>query len=221
VVPPGGLVSEYARAAMPARMALERERWADAAALPLAASIAPVPAMVTRFARGIGAARRGDVAAASAEAAELERLETALAERGESYWARVAGIKRRAVLGWAAFAAGDTARGLGECRAAADLEDVTEKHPVTPGELLPARELQADLLLAVGRYAEAGAAYRATLAREPGRARSVFGAARAAELAGERAAAREGYRAFLELMDGGDGERAELAVARRAVAARD
>jgi tetratricopeptide (TPR) repeat protein len=91
---------------------------------------------------------------------------------------------------------------------------------VTPAELLPARELEADLLLAAGRYAEARRAYQATLAREPGRARSTFGAAQAAELAGDRAGALEGYQAYLALVEGGDGGRPELAVARKAVGRR-
>jgi predicted Zn-dependent protease len=82
---------------------------------------------------------------------------------------------------------------------------------------LPARELQADLLLAVGRYAEARQAYQATLRREPGRARSTFGQARAAELAGDRAGAVEGYRAYLALVAGGDGQRPEVAAARQAL----
>ena len=91
---------------------------------------------------------------------------------------------------------------------------MTDKHPVTPAELLPARELLADMLLAAGRYPEARAAYQATLLRETGRARSLFGAARAAELAGNRAAATEGYREFLKLMSKADGARPELAIAR-------
>ena len=86
---------------------------------------------------------------------------------------------------------------------------------MTPAELLPARELQADMLLAAGRPAEARAAYLATLRREPGRARSTYGAARAAELAGDRAAAAAGYRVYLKLMAKADGERPEIALARR------
>ncbi|HWC75030.1 MAG TPA: hypothetical protein VG454_13930, partial [Gemmatimonadales bacterium] len=81
------------------------------------------------------------------------------------------------------FAAGDTARALQQIHAAADLEDVTEKQPVTPGELLPARELEADMLLAAARYADAQAAYERALAREPNRARSLCGLARSAALA--------------------------------------
>ncbi len=97
---------------------------------------------------------------------------------------------------------------------------MTAKHPVTPGELLPARELEGDLLLAAGQYTAARAAYEATLRREPGRSRSLFGAARAAELAGDVAAARTGYRAYLARMQRSDGTRAELEIARGALSGR-
>ena len=85
---------------------------------------------------------------------------------------------------------------------------------MTPAELLPARELEADMLLAVGRYADARAAYEATLTREPRRARSLFGSARAAELAGDKAGARRRYDEFLAQMTPGDGARPEIVQAR-------
>ncbi len=97
---------------------------------------------------------------------------------------------------------------------------MTEKHPITPGELLPARELEGDLLLAAKQYAAARTAYETTLRREPGRLRSLFGAARAAELAGDVAAAQTGYRAYLARMQQGDGARAELEIARGALSGR-
>jgi tetratricopeptide (TPR) repeat protein len=109
---------------------------------------------------------------------------------------------------------GDSVGGLALAAAAADSEEVTDKHPVTPAELLPARELQADMLLAARRYPEALAAYRATLAREPGRARSYYGAGRAAQLAGDNEAAAKAYGEYLKAMQGGDGRRPELATAR-------
>ncbi|MGH7700381.1 MAG: tetratricopeptide repeat protein, partial [Gemmatimonadales bacterium] len=182
---------------------------------------APLAEMLSRFARGIGAVRSGDTAQARAEVARLVEIEARLSGAGGYDWSRIAGIKRQALGAWLALAACDTAAALRDARAAADLEDVTEKHPVTPGELLPARELEGDMLLAVGRYAEAGRVYRSALEREPGRARSVFGAARAAELMGDLAAAREGYRTFLTLMEKADGDRAEIAMARKAVASRE
>lgn len=214
VTAPGQLVSEYARAAMPARYALERGAWAEAAQLPMVAE-PPVPRAITHFARGVGAVRSGDATAARVEVEALAAIERQLTGQPGYDWARVVGIKRRAVAAWIALASGDTAGALAEARLAADLEDVTGKHPVTPGEVLPARELYADMLFALGRHGEARAAYEATLRREPGRARSMFGAGRAAELSGDRAAAREWYGRYLDLMKPGDGKRAELAVARR------
>jgi hypothetical protein len=154
------------------------------------------------------------VDAARREVAALDTLAVALEAGQEPYWARVVRIKRDAAGAWARFAAGDTTGGLALAGVAADSEDVTDKHQVTPAELLPARELEGDMLLAVGRHSEARKAYLATLRREPGRARSTYGAARAAELAGDRAAAGAGYREFLRLMKNGDGKRNELAAAR-------
>ncbi len=180
IVPPGTLVAEYARAAMPARLALERNRWNEAAGLPLLTTH-PVAHMVTHFARGVGAARSDMVAEAREAQAALAALESDLRDRNEPYWARVAGIKRAAVHSWITLATGDTAMALVQAREAADLEDVTDKHQVTPGEILPARELYGDMLWSAGKPAEAILAYRATLAREPGRARSLFGVARSGQ----------------------------------------
>jgi tetratricopeptide (TPR) repeat protein len=200
---------------MAARIPLETGDWRLAASFP----VVPIQgmgtqAMLSRFTRAIGAARSGDPVAARAEVAALDSVAAQMVERKESYWSRVASIKRDAARAWVMFAEGDTAGGLKLARAAADTEEVTDKHPVTPAELLPARELEADMLLAAGRYGEAWEAYRATLAREPGRARSLFGAARAAELAGERAEAEASYREFVKLMRKADGERPELSKAK-------
>lgn len=211
------LLANYNRTAMEARIPLERGEWAAAARLPLRAGQPGISAALTRFARGIGAARSGDTAQARAELEELAQIEAELTRREDPDWPRVVGIKRQAVSAWLALARRDTADALRLAAEAAELEDVTEKHPVTPGELLPARELQGDLLFAVGRYREALAAYEATLRREPGRARSIYGAARAAQLAGDRAAARARFDEFLKQMEQGDGNRAEILVARAAL----
>jgi len=209
------LIGHYNRTAMAARIPLEQDDWAAAAAFPAPDPAAmSVTAALNRFTRAIGAARSGRVQAARAEVAELDTIAMDLAARRDTYWARVVGIKRDAAAAWVQFATGDTLGGLAAARAAADTEEVTDKHPVTPAELLPARELLGDMLLAAGRYPEARTAYRATLLREPGRARSLFGAARAAELAGDRAAAKAGYLEFLKLMSKADGDRPELTVAR-------
>src|SRR6266568_273673 len=215
------LVTNYNRTAMEARVPLERGEWAAAARLPVrAAGQGGIGEALGHFARGIGAARSNDTAQARAEVAALGAIQAELAGRPGYNWSRIVGIKRQAVAAWLLLAAGDTAGALREAKAAADIEDVTAKHPVTPGELLPARELEGDLLLALGRYASARTAYEATLRREPGRSRSLFGVARAAELAGDVAAARTGYRVYLSRMQQSDGARAELGIARGALSGR-
>jgi hypothetical protein len=209
------LIGQYNRTAMAARIPLERSDWPAAGAFPAPDSgMISVTQALSRFTRALGAARSGRVSAARGEVAELDTIAMELARRQESYWSRVVGIKRDAAAAWVQFAAGDTSGALASARAAADTEEITDKHPVTPAELLPARELLGDMLLAAGRYPEARQAYEATLLREAGRARSLYGAARAAQLAGDRAGAKAGYRKFLNLMSKADGRRPELAIAR-------
>ncbi len=212
------VIGGYNRVAMEARMLLERGDWARAALLPVRGdSVALVTQALSRFARAIGAARSGARDQAAAEIRALDSIATVLEFRKESYWARAVGTRGDVARAWVMFAAGDTARALAFAHAAADREDLIEKHPITPGELLPARELEADMHFTAGHYAAARAAYQVTLLREPHRARSLFGAARAAELAGDRAAAVAGYREYLALMHRADGDRPEIAVARRLV----
>ena len=215
VVSRNALVAEYNRTAMAARVPLELGDWAHAASFPAPqARDSGVSVVLRRFTRAVGAARSGNTTAARVEVAALDGIARSLAGRQEPYWARIAEIKRDAAEAWRLFASGDSLGGLALAAAAADSEEVTDKHPVTPAELLPARELQADMLLAARRYPEALAAYRATLAREPGRARSYYGAGRAAQLAGDNEAAAKAYGEYLKAMQGGDGRRPELATAR-------
>jgi len=203
------LATPYSLAAVPARVALETRAWATAAALP-----ARVPAdypwddfpaveAITHFARGIGAARSGDPEAARASAARLVELRDA-AGRTSGYWATQIEVQRLAVEAWAAHAAGNDGEGLRLMREATELEATTEKHPVTPGEIIPAPELLGDMLLMLQRYEEAGEAFEAALERSPRRLRSLYGAGRAAELAGDTAAAADRYRELLELTESGD-----------------
>jgi hypothetical protein len=188
--PAGELTSNYALAAGPARVALEQNRWAEAAALPLRPAPSwPGAEAITHFARSIGAARIGRTARASSEVDTLAQLERALAGLGgqQTYWSAQVAIQRLAAGAWVALATGDTATALQQASDAADREDGTEKHPVTPGPVLPARELYADLLLAIGRPDDAKRQYQAVLHRQPGRARSLAGLAMA-RTAGARAA---------------------------------
>ncbi len=209
----GGL--SYNGAAMPARYALERDRWPEAAVLPVRTAPGTPQEAVTRFARGIGAARTGDVVAASEEAAALARIRDALRDQGEEDWAERTEAQRLTVAAWVAHVQGEVEDALRMAEEAGEIETRVEKHPVTPGPLIPARELHADLLMDLQRYEEALGAYERTLEREPNRARALAGAAQAAELAGEGARAREHYTALLDLMDAADVERPELLRARR------
>jgi len=215
------LAANYNGVAMQARLPLERDDWEAAARLSIhGAGQGGIGEALWRFTRGLGAARNGDTAQARVEVAALDTIERALAGQSGYNWSRVVGTKRLAALAWLELATGDTTAALRDARAAADREELTEKHPVTPGELLPARELEGDMLAAVGRYAAARAAYEATLTREPGRARSVFGSARAAELAGDTTAARSRYQEFLKLMQKSEGSRMQLWTAREFLARR-
>ena len=205
------LVASYNRTAMAARIPLERGDWDAAAAIPMPAdSVSTIATGLVRFTRAIGSARSGRADAARPEVKALDSIATTLEAKGEPYWTRIVRIKRDAAESWIRFASGDTTAALELARAAADSEEVTDKHPVTPAELLPARELEGDMLLLVGRYKEAGDAYRATLQRERKRARSLFGVARSAELAGDRSAAAAGYRDFLQAMAAADRDRQDV-----------
>ncbi len=187
------IATPYTFAAVPARLALERQQWAAAAALlPRIPADYPwdrFPAMeaLTHFARALGAAHLEDTASARRSIARLHELRAA-AGQDSPYWANQIGIQATAAAAWLAWATGDTARSLALSREAAKQEDATEKHPVTPGELLPARELLADLLLEAGRPAEARPEYEAVLRRSPGRLNSLNGLARSARLAADSAA---------------------------------
>jgi tetratricopeptide (TPR) repeat protein len=192
-----GLTS-YNAAAMPARYALERNDWRTAATLRVLGG-PPNAEAVTRFARALGAARSGNVAAANTE---LQAM-TALVERlsADAYWSHVVDAQRIAVSAWVAQAEGKREEALRLARAGADKEDEVEKAPVTPGPLIPARELLGDLLRAQGQHAEALAAYENALKREPNRARTLHGAAAAARAAGQTDVARRYYQQLVAVMD--------------------
>jgi hypothetical protein len=175
----------YNFAAMPARLILERDAWADASSLKLPVNAAPYVRAITHFARGLGAARSGQTSAARVEADSLASLKGQLDRLNDSYWATIVEAQRLAVESWIAFPT-DRAKALTLARSAAEVEETVEKHPVTPGPLLPARELEADMLRLVGKEAEALAAYEKTLVREPRRLRALKGATAMAERTGNR-----------------------------------
>jgi tetratricopeptide (TPR) repeat protein len=199
---------------MQARYRLERERWAEAAELPVPQGALPYVEAVTRFARALGAARSGDPEAAGREVQAMAELRQELDRTGEDYWATVVEAQRLAAAAWIPRARGEDDEALRLAREGAELEGTVEKHPVTPGPLLPAMELLGDLLMELERPAEALEAYRATLRQERNRARTLFGAARAAEAAGDREAADGYYGQLLELLEHADPDRPDLLAAR-------
>jgi hypothetical protein len=205
----------FALAAIPARYALERSAWAEAAALEVRATPLPWVDAMTHFARALGAARSGNAPAAAADLERLAALEDALAE--DAYWREQVAIQRQAASAWVAFASGKRDEGLSTMRAAAQREDATDKSAITPGPLEPARELLAEMLLDAGRPAEALAEFEKALEKEPNRFRSVYGAARAAEEAGQAAKAKASYAKLVAICEKGDVPgRAELQQARKA-----
>jgi tetratricopeptide (TPR) repeat protein len=213
------VTSLYARAAIPARYAVEREQWREAAALPdIAAAKFPYVEAMTSFARAVGAARSGDPAAAEKDGARLAAAVEALKAANNEYWATEVEAQRRTAAAWIAFAGGKRDDALGLMRSAADIEDASEKSGISPGRIVPARELLGDMLLESGRFDEALAAYEATLVNDPKRFRSFDGAAQAAAAAGNRDKARYYFGRMIEMADTGS-DRTALAKARAYLAA--
>lgn len=210
----------YAAAAMPARMALERGNWAAAARLPVVPSRFPFADAITVFARTLGAARSGDAAAAEQEAERLAGIHKALVDARNNYWATEVEIQRLAAAAWIAHARKQADDALRLMRAAADLEDRNEKHIVTPGRVVPARELLGEMLLEQGQAAAALAEFELSQQREPNRLRGYIGAARAAEAAGDAAKARRYYGQLIELTRDADTPLPDVARARTVVGMR-
>src|SRR5262249_46493368 len=170
------------------------------------------------LARGLGAARSGNVAAAKKEATRLESLAYALTTAKNAYWAEQTEIQKLAVNSWVARAEGRNDEALALMRQAADREDATEKHPVTPGAIQPAREMLAELLLDTGQPAKALTEFEASQRTDPNRLHGLAGAARAAEAAGDRAKARTYYTRLLDLTKTADTARPEITKAKAFVA---
>jgi hypothetical protein len=191
----------FAIAAIPARYALERHDWADAAALTPKESAFPHAEAMTYFARALGDAHLGKLELARESVDSLVAIATRLAASNEPYWAEQVQIQRLGAEAWLDLAAGRQADALARMTEAAKREDATEKNAVTPGPLAPARELLGDMLMELHRPTGALAAYRATLAKEPNRFRALDGAHRAATVGGDTHAAAH-YAAQLARLTG-------------------
>jgi hypothetical protein len=208
----------YAMAAIPARWALERGAWAEAARLEVKPTALPYVDALTWFAKAVGAARMGDVASARAATERLAALRERESTMNEPYWTEQIDIQRRSAAAWVAFAEGRTAEAIAEMRAASEAEARTEKAAVTPGPLAPAGEQLGEMLLATNDARGALRQFEATLVREPNRFRTLYGAARAAAAAGDDAGAKRYFQRLVEMCSrAGTPVRDELQQAQKAL----
>src|SRR5450631_4386670 len=208
------LPGPYALAVSPARYAVERSDWKAAAELQVRPSPLANVQAITYFARALGAARSGNPEAAKADIVKLGELRDKLRDAKDAYWSEQVGIQAQIASAWVLYAEGKRDDALKAMSAAADAEDKTEKHPVTPGVPRPARELFGVMLLESGNAREALAAFETTLKKEPNRLGAYLGAAKAAETAGESAKAQEYYGKVVAIADAADDSRTEVADAR-------
>jgi hypothetical protein len=209
----------YAFVAAPARYALERQDWKAAARLELKPEwfewkrFPNMEAMLL-YARAIGAARGGELEIARAAVQRLGRIRDTLPHSRDYDWSGAVGTQYDAASALLAFAEGRKEEGIGRLRAAAAREDAIDKHPVTPGAILPVREILADVLRETGKAGEALAEYEAVLGTSPGRLNAVAGAAQAASAAGQRGRAKEYYTTLLKLTERAEGARPAMLAAR-------
>ena len=210
-------VTAYALAAIPARYAVERGRWVDAAKLlpyPNEKDFPwgnfPQSMAISVYARALGAARSRNAPAVREEIERLRRLREAMIAAKIIYWAQQADIQIKVASAWAAFAEGNKQEALKLMREGADMEDASEKHPVTPGHVLPARELLGEMLLELKQPALALKEFEASHKVEPNRFRGLYGAARAAAQSGDMAKAKTYYEGLVVLSQNADTERLEI-----------
>src|SRR2546430_660039 len=217
-IQPDNLTASYVLAVVPARYAMERRSWAEAAALVPRPSAFPYTEAVTYWAKAMGYAHTGDFVAARQSLNKVQAIRDQLRQSRQDYWADQTEVLVREDSAWLAHA--QTKHGDNEdqtialMRSAADLESSMAKHPITPGAVLPAAELLGDLLLELNRPAEALLAYETSLQSAPERFHSLAGAARAAELAGDGVRARRYYSKLLNNCAHSQTARSELSVAR-------
>jgi tetratricopeptide (TPR) repeat protein len=216
--------SAYTFASIPARFALERRDFATAATLearqpasfPWSDGFAAFEA-IAWFGRGLGAAINGQEDVALGAVEELNRLKDILTLNGDAYWATQLDIQINSVTAWNTYRQGDTENGLAHMQRASELENGTFKHPITPGELLPANELYGDMLLELGDAENALAAYQRSMDRSPGRFNSLYGAGMAADKMGDRESAINYFASLIEMTKGSEADWPRLQSAREYV----
>jgi tetratricopeptide (TPR) repeat protein len=206
--------------APPARYCLERQDWKCAAQLQPYGSPYPAAEAITYFARAMGGARSGDFAAAQQDIDKLKEQRAKLEKANQSYWAEQVEIQILAAQGWLAQGQGDKDNALRLMRAAADLEDGSEKHVAMENRLYPMRELLGDMEMEQGSPAMALQDYEASMKAMPNRLRGWYGAAKAAEATGNKEKAAGYFNRLAQLTRSSDGDRAEIRESRQRVASR-
>jgi len=213
----------YAMGTSPARYAVERHQWAEAAALQVPPNTFPGRRWAWTeanlyFARALGASRTGKAEAARKDVQQLASLRDTLLQGNDKYWADQVDIQHETATAWITLAEGKREEALAQMRSAADHEDKTDKDNVTPGVILPARELLGDMLLELKQPAEAMVEFEARLRTAPNRFNALAGAARAAKLSGDQEKAKIYYAKLLATCQHADGNRPELQDARSLLA---
>ena len=213
----------YATGASPARYAVERHRWSEAAALPVPPNTFPRERYAWTeanlyFARSLGASHIGNTEAARKDLQQLGSIREILTQENNKYWADQVDIQREIAAAWITLAEGKREEALQQMRSAADHEDRTDKHNVTPGVILPARELLGEMLLELKQPGQAVVEFEATLRTAPNRFNALSGAARAAKLSGDGEKAKSYYAMLLAICERADGDRPELRDARARLA---
>jgi hypothetical protein len=208
------LARDTALAAIPARYALDRGQWQEAAQLPVRDSQYPAAQAFTYFARALGAARSGNTTVARTEIARLEEIEAKLIAAKNDYWAGQTRIQKQAAMAWLKFAEGQRDEAIAAMRQAADLDDASEKNVAMENKLAPIRALLGELYLAAGMNKEALVEFEASQQVVPNRFRTLAGAAAAARANGSVEAAKRYYQALTVLAAGGGGDRPEISEAR-------
>ncbi|ALW87458.1 hypothetical protein AUC43_18790 [Hymenobacter sedentarius] len=210
----------YAFAAIPARYSLENKRWPEAASFPIDSTVVPWKDFpwqkaIIHFARVLGSVHTGQMAAATAELAQLKGIHSLLVKQKDAYKAKQVEIQLRAAEAWIHLLAGRNIEALALMNQAADLEDQTEKHPVTPSEVIPARELLGDMLLQLNQPKQALAAYSASLRKHPNRFNGLYNAGLAAERAGLPDSAALYYQQLIMVANAANSDRTELKTIRQ------
>jgi tetratricopeptide (TPR) repeat protein len=205
----------YALAAIPARYALERNAWSEAAALRVPEiphwSTFPFMEALIEYAHALGRARTGDLDGARKAMDRMRQLRDATSDSKFDYFKRQLDQQMQAASAWVAYGEGKKEDALDLLRRAAEAEDILGKHPVSPGALVPAREQLGDLLLKLERPKDAQREFEAALKIYPGRFRGLYGAAQASEQIGDKEKAQRYYAKLTAQTAKADGSRRELA----------